>query len=72
VKLHAALLGAGVHAAEAGQAQGQPALYQHHEVLLIRRIRQLLYEEGFTIMAHVIASTRRWSRRPSDPGWQLG
>ena len=24
-------------------------LYQHHEVLLIRRIRELLYEHGFTI-----------------------
>lgn len=23
--------------------------YQHHEVLLIRRIRKLLYEEGFTV-----------------------
>jgi DNA-binding transcriptional MerR regulator len=23
--------------------------YQHHEVLLIRRIRELLYDEGFTI-----------------------
>ena len=23
--------------------------YQHHEVLLIRRIRSLLYEQGFTI-----------------------
>ena len=23
--------------------------YQHHEVLLIRRIRDLLYEQGFTI-----------------------
>ena len=23
--------------------------YQHHEVLLIRRIRELLYEQGFTI-----------------------
>lgn len=23
--------------------------YQHHEVLLIRRVRELLYEQGFTI-----------------------
>ncbi len=28
---------------------GNRRYYQHHEVLLIRRIRQLLYEEGFTI-----------------------
>jgi len=28
---------------------GNRRYYQHHEVLLIRRIRQLLYEDGFTI-----------------------
>ncbi|MFA6903596.1 MAG: MerR family transcriptional regulator [Gallionellaceae bacterium] len=28
---------------------GNRRYYQHHEVMLIRRIRQLLYEEGFTI-----------------------
>lgn len=28
---------------------GNRRYYQHHEVLLIRRIRQLLYQEGFTI-----------------------
>jgi len=28
---------------------GNRRYYQHHEVLLIRRIRELLYEEGFTI-----------------------
>ncbi|MFA5371586.1 MAG: MerR family transcriptional regulator [Sideroxydans sp.] len=28
---------------------GNRRYYQHHEVLLIRRIRHLLYEEGFTI-----------------------
>jgi DNA-binding transcriptional MerR regulator len=28
---------------------GNRRYYQHHEVLLIRQIRQLLYEEGFTI-----------------------
>jgi len=28
---------------------GNRRYYQHHEVILIRRIRQLLYEEGFTI-----------------------
>jgi DNA-binding transcriptional MerR regulator len=29
--------------------RGNRRYYQHHEVLLVRRIRQLLYEEGFTI-----------------------
>ena len=29
--------------------RGNRRSYQHHEVLLVRRIRQLLYEEGFTI-----------------------
>ncbi|ACR01616.1 MAG TPA: MerR family transcriptional regulator [Thauera aminoaromatica] len=28
---------------------GNRRYYQHHEVMLIRRIRQLLYQEGFTI-----------------------
>ncbi len=28
---------------------GNRRYYQHHEVILIRRIRQLLYEDGFTI-----------------------
>lgn len=29
--------------------RGNRRYYQHHEVLLIRRIRNLLYEDGFTI-----------------------
>src|SRR5712675_3204510 len=29
--------------------RGNRLYYQHHEVLLIRRIRDLLYEQGFTI-----------------------
>ena len=29
--------------------RGNRRYYQHHEVLLNRRIRELLYEEGFTI-----------------------
>jgi len=28
---------------------GNRRYYQHHEVLLVRKIRHLLYEEGFTI-----------------------
>jgi DNA-binding transcriptional MerR regulator len=29
--------------------RGNRRYYQHHEVLLVRRIRELLYDEGFTI-----------------------
>ena len=29
--------------------RGNRRYYQHHEVLLIRRIRELLYEQGFTL-----------------------
>jgi DNA-binding transcriptional MerR regulator len=29
--------------------RGNRRYYQHHEVLLIRRIRELLYDDGFTI-----------------------
>ena len=29
--------------------RGNRRYYQHHEVLLIRRIRELLYDKGFTI-----------------------
>jgi DNA-binding transcriptional MerR regulator len=29
--------------------RGNRRYYQHHEVLLVRRIRELLYSEGFTI-----------------------
>ena len=30
--------------------RGNRRYYQHHEVLLVRRIRDLLYTEGFTII----------------------
>ena len=30
--------------------RGNRRYYQHHEVLMIRRIRELLYERGFTII----------------------
>src|SRR5947209_8557246 len=36
-------------ALERVKRRGNRRYYQHHEVLLIRRIRELLYEEGFTI-----------------------
>jgi DNA-binding transcriptional MerR regulator len=29
--------------------RGNRRYYQHHEVMLVRRIRELLYQEGFTI-----------------------
>jgi DNA-binding transcriptional MerR regulator len=30
--------------------RGNRRYYQHHEVLLVRRIRELLYDQGFTIV----------------------
>ena len=30
--------------------RGNRRYYQHHEVLMIRKIRELLYEQGFTII----------------------
>ncbi|MCS6810473.1 MAG: MerR family transcriptional regulator [Tepidimonas sp.] len=57
--------------------RGNRRYYQHHEVLLIRRIRELLYEEGFTIQGarHRLADwaqQQRLSRsattvEPQDP-----
>ena len=47
--------------------RGNRRYYQHHEVLLIRRIRELLYEQGFTISG---ARNRLDSR--SEPGLQDG
>ena len=51
---------------------GNRRYYQHHEVLLIRRIRQLLYEEGFTISGarsrldqHAISQEDKSSNIPS-------
>ena len=52
--------------------RGNRRYYQHHEVLLIRRIRELLYEEGFTIQGAAAAwpgdgrrhSTCRCARGP--------
>ncbi len=52
--------------------RGNRRYYQHHEVLLIRRIRGLLYEQGFTISGarnRLIdsASTRSGSSARSAP-----
>ena len=59
--------------------RGNRRYYQHHEVLLIRRIRELLYEEGFTIsgarnrLDHPISPDERAepSARARAPGLQL-
>src|SRR5438128_12187564 len=52
--------------------RGNRRYYQHHEVLLIRRIRDLLYEQGFTINGarhrlEAEAPTNRVRCRPSGP-----
>ena len=44
--------------------RGNRRYYQHHEVLLIRRIRELLYEQGFTING---ARNRLESQRQGTP-----
>jgi len=48
--------------------RGNRRYYQHHEVLLIRRIRELLYEEGFTISGarNRLDSARLDSARPEN------
>jgi DNA-binding transcriptional MerR regulator len=43
--------------------RGNRRYYQHHEVLLIRRIRELLYEQGFTING---ARNKLESRAPTE------
>ncbi len=45
--------------------RGNRRYYQHHEVLLIRRIRDLLYEQGFTING---ARHRLETEPPGDGG----
>ena len=56
--------------------RGNRRYYQHHEVLLIRRIRELLYEQGFTIsgarnrldetIRRRAAAAARAARRPTS------
>jgi len=55
--------------------RGNRRYYQHHEVLLIRRIRELLYEQGFTIsgarnrLTDVAAPRHETTSRPAaEPG----
>ncbi len=49
--------------------RGNRRYYQHHEVLLIRRIRELLYEEGFTISGarNRLDSSLTQEERPEPP-----
>jgi len=54
--------------------RGNRRYYQHHEVLLIRRIRDLLYEQGFTIsgarnrLDEAVSSNGRASAVRAEPG----
>src|SRR5580765_5301735 len=47
--------------------RGNRRYYQHHEVLLIRRIRELLYEHGFTING-----ARNRLEEPGGPSGSVG
>jgi DNA-binding transcriptional MerR regulator len=47
--------------------RGNRRYYQHHEVLLIRRIRDLLYEQGFTING----ARHRLETADLDPGSEV-
>ncbi|MFC0170131.1 MerR family transcriptional regulator [Pseudoduganella danionis] len=57
--------------------RGNRRYYQHHEVLLIRRIRELLYEQGFTISGarnkldsrgeHHVAHSQEGAYEPAMP-----
>jgi len=50
--------------------RGNRRYYQHHEVLLIRRIRELLYEQGFTISGarqHLRAEIKSDKSQPAIP-----
>jgi len=41
--------------------RGNRRYYQHHEVLMIRRIRDLLYDQGFTIKKKIFRiNTFQW------------
>ena len=48
--------------------RGNRRYYQHHEVLLIRRIRELLYEQGFTISGarNRLADAASGAREPAS------
>ena len=52
--------------------RGNRRYYQHHEVLMIRRIRDLLYDQGFTIsgarnrLQELVQSERQLRRNTAD------
>jgi DNA-binding transcriptional MerR regulator len=54
--------------------RGNRRYYQHHEVLLIRRIRDLLYDQGFTIsgarhrLDELVAEPAKPAPRPARSG----
>jgi DNA-binding transcriptional MerR regulator len=48
--------------------RGNRRYYQHHEVLLIRRIRDLLYEQGFTISGARLQLGESGERRNGTDG----
>jgi DNA-binding transcriptional MerR regulator len=50
--------------------RGNRRYYQHHEVLLIRRIRELLYDQGFTISGarNRLIDTAVQARSPAAEG----
>ena len=50
---------------------GNRRYYQHHEVLLVRRIRELLHEQGYTIAgAHrLLLEQEATAGRPAGPDW---
>jgi len=49
--------------------RGNRRYYQHHEVLLVRRIRELLYDQGFTISGarNKLEGGRNGVRRAAQP-----
>ena len=54
--------------------RGNRRYYQHHEVLLIRRIRDLLYEQGFTINGarHRLESDVAPAQAAAQSDWLTG
>lgn len=58
--------------------RGNRRYYQHHEVLMIRRIRDLLYDQGFTISARATRcksccppnATRNAPAKSCSTGWK--
>ena len=51
--------------------RGNRRYYQHHEVLMIRRIRELLYEQGFTING-ARNKLQEWTQQARDQRKAVG